>query len=502
MSDAEGSTTYEYDERGNLSKTTRNTNSQPYATQYVYDLNDRLLQLTYPSGRVVDYTRNTLGQVTQVTTTPNGGSPQIIANGMTYLPFGALENMSWGNGLSLNQTYDSDYRLTSQVLGAVYDRIYGYDVVNNIKSITDNTASAKNQAFNYDVLDRLDDATSTGSYGALDYVYDDVGNRISLTLDGGVPEVYNYSATANQVDDIDGAVITYDAVGNTKTKSGLTFTYDDTNRMVQAGSTGYGFNGRGERVRKTGAVTTLYHYDNSGNLLFESDTSGSTTTEYIWLVNQRLAMVQGGGLYFTHVDHLGTVQLLTDSGGSVVWRGDYDPFGKVNNITGSVTYNLRFPGQYYDSETGLHYNYFRYYDPESGRYITGDPIGLAGGINTYAYVGGNPLYWIDPLGLNRNFNPFQSPIPIRGDLQIPVRSAGLYVAGENAPDFSATSATSLYWGQRLPEFSQSVITSFAYKKYIRRVTSRFLLDNLKGFVDTGFSCEAAPTRIFSIMEGL
>jgi RHS repeat-associated protein len=65
-----------------------------------------------------------------------------------------------------------------------------------------------------------------------------------------------------------------------------------------------------------------------------------------------------------------------------------------------VTFNLRQPGQYYDRETGLYYNYFRYYDPETGRYVTSDPIGLAGGINTYAYVHNNPLKFIDPFGLD------------------------------------------------------------------------------------------------------
>src|SRR5210317_2542535 len=95
---------------------------------------------------------------------------------------------------------------------------------------------------------------------------------------------------------------------------------------------------------------------------------------------------------------------MTGQNGYVVWQATYDPFGKamvnedVDGDGNTVTLNVRFPGQYYDAESGLHYNYFRYYDPSTGRYITSDPIGLAGGLNTYGYVGGNPLRYTDPTG--------------------------------------------------------------------------------------------------------
>jgi RHS repeat-associated protein len=97
--------------------------------------------------------------------------------------------------------------------------------------------------------------------------------------------------------------------------------------------------------------------------------------------------------------------MLTDENGVAVWAAIYDPFGKAtvnNDLDGDgmkLTLNQRFPGQYYDAESGLHYNYHRYYDPETGRYITSDPIGLDGGLNTYGYVGGNPIKHFDPNGL-------------------------------------------------------------------------------------------------------
>ena len=106
-------------------------------------------------------------------------------------------------------------------------------------------------------------------------------------------------------------------------------------------------------------------------------------------------------VYYYHNDHLGTPQLLTDKDQNVVWAGHYSPFGEVTIATETVENNLRFAGQYFDSESGLHYNYHRYYDPSLGRYITSDPIGLEGGLNTYGYVSSNPLIYIDPYGLKQ-----------------------------------------------------------------------------------------------------
>ena len=96
---------------------------------------------------------------------------------------------------------------------------------------------------------------------------------------------------------------------------------------------------------------------------------------------------------------MGTPQQVVTASGQVIWDAHYGAFGQATVTTEIIKNNLRLAGQYFDEETGLHYNYFRYYDPSIGRYITNDPVGLAGGINAYAYVGGNPLYWIDPLGL-------------------------------------------------------------------------------------------------------
>ncbi len=111
--------------------------------------------------------------------------------------------------------------------------------------------------------------------------------------------------------------------------------------------------------------------------------------------------------YPIHADHLNVPRIILNTANVAVWRWDNsDAFGlgspnqDPDGDGTAITYNLRFPGQYYDKETGLHYNYFRDYDPNTGRYLESDPIGLAGGMNTYGYVGGNPVNLVDPTGKN------------------------------------------------------------------------------------------------------
>lgn len=107
-------------------------------------------------------------------------------------------------------------------------------------------------------------------------------------------------------------------------------------------------------------------------------------------------------LYYVHNDHLGTSQMVTDENQTIGWQAVYEAFGKATVTVNTVELPVRFPGQYFDEETGLHYNYFRDYDPTLGRYVQSDPIGLSGGLNTYGYVTNNPLTSIDPLGLHES----------------------------------------------------------------------------------------------------
>ena len=179
----------------------------------------------------------------------------------------------------------------------------------------------------------------------------------------------------------------------------------------------YTFNGAGQRIKKVaGGATKIFHYDLLGHIIGETDQNGQMLTEYVYLGDQLLTMIKPGEqAYYFHNDHLGTPRVLTDATQTVAWKAAYTPFGEAVTSIATVQNPFRFPGQYYDSETGLHYNYFRYYNPPIGRYLTPDPIGLEGGINLFAYVdsvgkplvetnlytytGNNPINWVDPIGL-------------------------------------------------------------------------------------------------------
>ena len=165
------------------------------------------------------------------------------------------------------------------------------------------------------------------------------------------------------------------------------------------------YNALGQLIEKSGnGGTTLLMYDEAGHLLGEYSSTGALVQETIWMGDIPVATLRPNGsavaVYYVHTDHLGTPRKIRrPSDNALMWRWGPDTFGSVAP-SGSLTYNLRFPGQYYLAESGLHYNYFRTYDPQMGRYLESDPIGLRGGsYSTYSYVNNNPISNKDPLGL-------------------------------------------------------------------------------------------------------
>jgi RHS repeat-associated protein len=198
---------------------------------------------------------------------------------------------------------------------------------------------------------------------------------------------------------------------NITSETGWTYVYDLSNKLIRvlSGSNQvaeYTYNGAGQRIKKvTQTETRIFHYDLLGHLIAETNQNGQMFAEYVYLGDQLLTLIKPGELaYYFHNDHLGTPQVLTDDSQTVAWKAAYTPFGGAVPSIETVENPFRFPGQYYDQETGLHYNYFRYYDPSTGRYITPDPIGLEGGINLFSYAANNPINHIDTRGLRVFYN--------------------------------------------------------------------------------------------------
>jgi RHS repeat-associated protein len=179
-------------------------------------------------------------------------------------------------------------------------------------------------------------------------------------------------------------------------------------------TTSYELNALGQRVKKTTSGSSMYFvYDEAGHLVGEYNNAGTLIQETVWFGDTPVATLRPNGsgvdVFYIHTDHLNTPRRVSrPSDNVVVWRLDSDPFGTTavnedpDQDSNLFVFNLRFPGQYFDAESGLQYNYYRDgYDPVTGRYTQSDPIGLDGGINTYAYIDGNPLSGIDPFGLSK-----------------------------------------------------------------------------------------------------
>lgn len=406
MTDPSGSTTYDYDSIGRIVKEFHNISGLNYSTDYEYDLNGNLVTMLYPGGREIAYTYNLTNKVTSVTET-NYGMTNILAENITYLPFGDMVSITQGNGIITTITYNNRYQLNDLNIGTLKSLSYTRDNVGNITGIADNIEPAKTKNYTYDNLYRL--TLATGQWGAISYEYDPTGNRTYETTDTG-NTTYNYTLNTNKLASATGEKalsFNYDNNGNTTTENTKQFIYNQNQRLTQMTDSGnfigeYVYNGKGQRAEKwipSQNKCTIFHYDQSGLIITESSSAGTIRGDYVYLNGQPLAKLEGSSVYYYHNDHLETPMLMTDKNTTVVWEGEYLPFGEAFSVTGSVTNNLRFPGQYYDEETGMHYNYFRDYKPEIGRYIEADPIGIEQGINhLYVYTLNNPVNFVDPLG--------------------------------------------------------------------------------------------------------
>jgi RHS repeat-associated protein len=215
-------------------------------------------------------------------------------------------------------------------------------------------------------------------------------------------------------------IYSYDPAGNTTNDGAASFTYSSRGRLSSVqnsvGTTTFLINALGQRVKKQGPSlggqpgdgTYYFLYDEQGRLLGHYGSSGIPYHEYVYLGDVPIldivvanSQTNTTAPYPVITDQTGTPRMMINGTNGIVWRWDSPPFGDVSPVapgTSTMWSHLRFPGQFYDPQTGLNYNYYRDYDPSTGRYIESDPIGLGGGINTYAYARVNPVGYKDPSG--------------------------------------------------------------------------------------------------------
>ena len=427
VTDQSGVTDYSYDAFGNITSEVLTDGADVSTTAYTYDPANRVASMTYPSGLVVDTTRDAVGRVTEVDATYLGQAYDLI-DSRTYRADGQFTNQVYGNGLTETRTYDLQGRLTDQSLvGGAGSSInmsvqLGYDANGNVLQRTNTEMPG---TFSYDALDRL--ITDSTDFGSLTFSYDPNGNRLTeLSLAG--TDTYSYQPNSNQLSAINASSITLDAAGNTTSdivgsnpSQTRTFAYNNGGHLSQFSLDGslvaeYEYNHQRQRTKKaryaSGVLSSTEHfqYDRSGSLIAESE-NGNPVHDYIWVdgapIGQFEYLPNGtiDHIVWMTNDHLNTPRIGTgQSGQQIEWLWDSSGFGEgaedtdpdLDGTHHSIA--LRFPGQYLDDESGIHYNWNRYYDPQTGRYITSDPIGLEGGVNTYGYADTNSLMYTDPTG--------------------------------------------------------------------------------------------------------
>lgn len=295
-------------------------------------------------------------------------------------------------------TYDSDLRPTSITVPGIESLAFTYDAANRITGITNGMDGTQSETLGYDALNRL--TTETGGAENESYQYDADGNR-TYQVANGTPATFNYAATSNRLMSVsDGTVYGHNADGDLTTVDNLTtYQYGPFDRLSNAGGYAYENSAEGQRIAKSGGGNTTYFAPGAGGALLAEDDNG-TWYDYVWLNGRLIGLTVNGGVFSIHDDQTGRPQVMTaPNTGSIVWEADNFPFKRNVTVNSYGNFNIGFPGQYYDSESGLFHNGSRDYNPLIGRYIESDPIGLAGGVNTYAYVGNNPISSVDPLGL-------------------------------------------------------------------------------------------------------
>ncbi len=364
--------------------------------EHEYDVLRRRIKRISPSGKTVEFTYDADSQLSSLQT-PRGSIS------FEYDSAGRLVHRHLPSELEETWRYDECGRVIEQSVrqrrNVLFSRGYKYDVEGNLIELRDSAKGVSR--FAYDPVERLREVLQPHQEIER-FVYDSTGNLLQR---GSREFRYREPDRLTQTDD---ATLIYDEVGNLieKRRSGsvIRYSYDPDNRLIaveskEGGRIEFAYDAFGRRIAKSSSDgETGFLWD--GDVLL-AEQQGDRSVEYILEPDgyEPLCRFDNSGFEIYHNEILGTPKELTNERGQVVWSASHDVYGRISKLhADKVDNQLRFQGQYEDSETGLYYNVFRYYDPDIGRYVSQDPTGLLGGLNLYGYSH-NPIMWVDPLGL-------------------------------------------------------------------------------------------------------
>lgn len=427
ITDGANSRTFTYDNLGRTTKVDNLMDGAHYTVGYSFNLSSEITSITYPTGRVVAYTPDTLGRVTSIS---DAGTQYLTINPTSgYNGAGQITSLTLGNQVQGQFQFNDHLQLSSiryfkganEILNLGYD--YGsmnngqiqavhYYTANGPPKVEDQT---KSEMFTYDAWSRLKQA-QTGTVDAgtpgtwrLQWSYDQLGNLLQQQLTGGnLPNGigqpnFSIDLTTNRIASPPGYA--YDNAGNMIQDPAGSYAFDSASRLVNvnAGAATYAYFGS-QRIKKVnGSTTTRYIY--SGGKPIVEYVGSQVSREYIYAGGQLLATISGSTVTYYHPDHLSN-RAETDSSGNVVRTFGQFPYGEVWYETPSATDKWKFTTYERDllsGDTGLDYANARYYGTRTYRFMGVDllsgSLATPQSLNRYAYVSNDPINLVDPTGM-------------------------------------------------------------------------------------------------------
>jgi RHS repeat-associated protein len=410
QSDNDSAIDYAFDPISRLTSTTQTWNSQADTLSFAYDLIDRRIGMADATGTST-YVYDDLDRMTGLT------DSAARAFGFAYDPLDRLTRKIMANGTATDFTYDP----ASQLLDIITEKVNTSEVIESIAYTYNTTGTRSSET-------RLDGNARTFFYDANDRVTQVINSQLpsdnelfAYDLIGNWTTDSRQHNTENELTQDSGYTYSYDSLGNMTVRQSLsdstdltTYAWDARNLLIAVdgpvSDTSYAYDARNRRVAKTvdGATTQYVHdglnvlleYDGAGNLLARNTHAG---LDQLCVRDEVAASTP----YYVCQDALSSVLSVSDDNGNVLQRYRYSAFGEqkvldanFNSVTDASPIPFAYTGREWEPEVGMYFYRARFYDPVLGRFISRDPIGLSSGdVNFYAYVGNDPINYVDPLGL-------------------------------------------------------------------------------------------------------